>query len=232
MQRFSLPLVIAALLAAACTKPAAPPREEGLKIQSSIPPYYSHHGPKVDVGEFSEGLAAGDKDTLLETVAAMRRQWDSLAVMPMYVAALRLLEVGEPRQAAYWYQGAKYRAALFVRLLDRSTGTNRMGSEAYSRSRAHTAFLKLLQPYISRYALCDLQTYVETVNKAALENDTPIRFRRIYPDIDFLPESRWAEPAGAVEKHFREQTRRIIQNYDTIVEQRKAAGIHQTYCTG
>lgn len=201
-----------------------------LHIAVDVPPYYAQSGHRADVGAYSEGLSAADRNVVLETVGDMEKDWENLPVAAMYVAALRLFEIGERGRALYWYEGAKYRAALFMKLLDGSSEMNRMGSRAFVLSRAHTAFFLALRPYFGEYGLCDIGNYRETAARAASgRNGTP-KLDAIYPGVVFLPHEKWPAAVEKVNEDFARQVERTAETYETIVKQRKAAGTQEQYC--
>ena len=199
-------------------------------IAVSIPPYYVHTEHRAEIGEYSEGLSAMDRNVLLKTVEKMDKDWRNLPASAMYVAALRLFEIGERDRALYWYQGARYRADLMLELLDSSSGMNRMGSEAYTLSRAHTAFFTALRPHSGGHGLCDIRKYEEAIQRAVLQKDTLPNMSEIYPEVAFLPEEQWQSEAEKVKARFEARLKNTVDNYDRIVGHRKASGVHERYC--
>lgn len=203
---------------------------EKFHIAVNIPPYYSHTEHKAEVGRYSEGLSAMDRGILLKTVEEMEKDWQNLPAAAMYVAALRLFEIGEKDRALYWYQGARYRADLMLELLDDSNGMNRMGSKAYSNSRMHTAFFTALRYPLGGYGLCDIRKYEDAMQRAVFERDIVPDMKKIYPEVVFLPEEQWPPEVEKVKARFEARLKNTIDNYDQIVEQRKASGVHEQYC--
>lgn len=227
---------VAALAVVAVVAPAAyftfkkeEPNEE-FHIAVNIQPYYKHAEHRAEVGEYSEGLGAMDSEVLLKTVKEMDEDWENLPVVAMYVAALRLFEIHERERALYWYQGARYRADLFMELLDDTSAMNRMGSKAYSLSQAHTAFFLALKPYLGGYGLCDMHRYEEAMNLAVFKRDTVPKLNKIYPEVVFLAEEQWSGQAEKVKARFEMRLKNTADNYDEIVKHRKATGIHERYC--
>ncbi|HEX7025961.1 MAG TPA: hypothetical protein VF268_01835 [Gammaproteobacteria bacterium] len=199
-------------------------------IPAQVPPYYSDTGHRADVGRYSAGLSAMDGEVVLETVGEMEKDWENLPVTAMYVAALRLFEIGERDLALYWFQGAKYRGILFVELLDGSSDTNRMGGKAYALSKAHEVFFRLLRPYIGGHGLCDIRKYEDSLQRAVFNRDVVPKLNKIYPEIVFLSEEQWPGEAEKVKENLKNRLNITVSGYDEIVKQRKAAGLHDQYC--
>lgn len=81
-------------------------------------PYYDSRGPVVNVGPLSEALTTSNRDSLLATTRAMEGQHATLPVEAMYVAAVRLYDLGAREDALYWFYAAQYRARLFHAVAD------------------------------------------------------------------------------------------------------------------
>lgn len=203
---------------------------EEFHIAVDISPYYSHAEHRAEAGVYSEGLSATDREVILETVEAMDRDWENLPVAAMYIAALRLFEIGERDRALYWYQGARYRADLFMVLLEDDSGMNRMGSKAYSLSRAHTAFFLALRTHLGGYGLCDIRGYEQAMKRAVFERDVMPKLDDIYPEVVFIPEEQWPKEAEKVRTRFEDRLKNTAANYDAILKHRKATGVHGRYC--
>jgi hypothetical protein len=206
--------------------------ESGQKwhIAVDVPPYYTQSGHRAAVGAYSEGLSAADRNVVLQTVGDMEKDWENLPVTAMYVAALRLFEIEERDRALYWYEGAKYRAALFMKLLDGTSEMNRMGSKAFMLSRAHTAFFVALRPYIGEYGLCDIDNYRQTAERAGVGREDVPKLNTIYPGVVFLPQEKWPAAVKKVNEDFERQIARTAETYETIAQQSKAAATRGRYC--
>src|SRR5207237_10813455 len=64
------------------------------RIAVYIPPYYNSEGPVVEIGRFGKGLAAKDEPEFVETILKMKQSWRELRFPEMYVAAIRLYDLG------------------------------------------------------------------------------------------------------------------------------------------
>src|SRR6266542_1117513 len=93
-------------------------------IDVYVTPYYNSKSRSVSVGRFSSGLASVKEDEFLATITKMKKEWDRLTFPELYVAAIRLYDLGYRKEAVYWFYSAQYRGRQFGILLDQS----KMGS--------------------------------------------------------------------------------------------------------
>ncbi len=111
-------------------------------VEVYITPYYNSKGPAVDVGPFSNGLAAKSESEFLAAIAKMKASWETLNFPEMYVAAIRLYDLGFRKDSIYWFYSAQYRGRLFATLIDQ----NKMGSignAGFELFQAQNAFQQL-----------------------------------------------------------------------------------------
>ena len=99
-------LVACALNFALFSLQAAPPDINPSHIDAYITPYYNSKGPEVSVGRFSSGLASAKEDDFLTTIAEMKKDWNRLTFPELYVAAIRLYDLGYRKEAVYWFYSA------------------------------------------------------------------------------------------------------------------------------
>jgi len=64
------------------------------RIEVYITPYYNSDGPIIEVGRYSKGLAAKNEPEFLETILKMKQSWSELRFPELYVAAIRLYDLG------------------------------------------------------------------------------------------------------------------------------------------
>jgi hypothetical protein len=93
-------------------------------IEVYVTPYYNSKGSTIDVGAFSGGLAAKSESDLVATISQMKQSWETLNFAEVYVAAIRLYDLGFRKESIYWFYSAQYRGRLFATLADRE----KMGS--------------------------------------------------------------------------------------------------------
>src|SRR5262245_39666900 len=84
-----------------------------------VTPFYDSDGTKVEIGAFSEKLAKADAKSILDVTAELKKQKEKLRAEVMFVAAVRLYDLGHKDDAVYWFHTAKYRARIFVDTLDK-----------------------------------------------------------------------------------------------------------------
>jgi hypothetical protein len=83
------------------------------RIDVYVTPYYNSKGPAIDIGQFSKGLSAGNESEFVATIAKMKQSWNNLRFPEIYVAAIRLYDLGFRNEATYWFYSAQYRSRLF-----------------------------------------------------------------------------------------------------------------------
>ena len=138
--------VLPAATTAAITDPA--------RIDVYVAPYYNSAAPSVKVGNFSTGLASKSESEFVATIHAMKRQWKTLSFCQVYVAAIRLYDLGYRREAVYWFYTAQYRGRQFALLADRNKMGD-VGRSSFELLHAEDAFLELAGPYVNGYAFGD-----------------------------------------------------------------------------
>lgn len=197
-------------------------------IPVTVEPFYDANGPKVAVGKFSDGLAAGDKKTLLKTLAAMKAEWSELPAEAMYVAAIRLYDFGLKDDAVYWFYSAQYRASLVRGLLDPDR-LNAVGNPATALVQAHEAFLKQAGPYINGYAFGDIEKLLRTIAEVQAEGVRLPALKQLYPNVSFVSEDRWQKINYELNTGFSEYMQTIRENAEGIRAQRKISGMDGKY---
>jgi hypothetical protein len=80
------------------------------RIDVYVTPFYKSRGPTTEVGAFSKGVAASNEADFVATMPRMRQSSNELRFPEMYVAAIRLYDLGFRKEATYWFYSAEYRA--------------------------------------------------------------------------------------------------------------------------
>jgi len=159
-------------------------------IEVYITPYYNSNGPAIEVGRFSSGLAAKSESEFLATIAKMKQSWETLNFLELYVAAIRLYDLGFRKDSIYWFYSAQYRGRLFATLIDQ----NKMGSignAGFELFQAQNAFQQLVGPYINGYAFGDIDQLVPIIERVQREGKVVPELTKIYPGVVFKPKSEW-----------------------------------------
>ena len=159
-------------------------------IEVYITPYYNSKGPVIEVGPFSTDLATKNEAEFVGTIAKMKRSWDTLNFAEMYVAAIRLYDLGFRKESIYWFYSAQYRGRLFAGLIDRDK-MGSMGAPGFELYQAQNAFQQLVGPYINGYAFGDIDQLVPIIERVQREGKTVPDLTKIYPRVALKPKSEW-----------------------------------------
>ena len=159
-------------------------------IEVYVTPYYNSKGPAIDVGPFSNGLAAKSESEFVATIAKMKKSWDSLNFAETYIATIRLYDLGFRKESIYWFYSAQYRGRLFASLIDRDK-MGSMGNPGFELFQAQNAFQQLVGPYINGYAFGDIDQLVPIIERVQREGKVVPDLTKIYPRVAFKPKSEW-----------------------------------------
>jgi len=194
-----------------------------------ITPYYNSSGPQVNVGSFSKRLAEAKVDTIKDVASDMKKQWDSLPIEAMYVAAIRHYDLGQKDEAAYWFYSAQFRARLFVAVLSDQNGKS-IGGSAFEATAAYTAFQQLVGEYINGYIGGNIDQWIVTLETVRTEAEKTIpRLAAIYPKVSFIPENSWPEKNKEIAAGISRLKDQIVKSADEIKATRKQNGIEGKY---
>ena len=160
------------------------------RIEVYITPYYNSDGPVIEVGRFSKGLAAKNEPEFVETILKMKQSWSELRFPEVYVAAIRLYDLGFRNEATYWFYSAQYRGRLLASLVDQEK-MGSMGDPGVELVQAANAFQQLAGPYINGYAFGDIDRLVQIVERIQKDNKTPPALEKLYPGVTFKRQSEW-----------------------------------------
>jgi hypothetical protein len=160
------------------------------RIEVYITPYYNSDGPVIEVGRFSKGLAAKIAPEFVETILTMKRSWSELRFPEMYVAAIRLYDLGFRNESTYWFYSAQYRGRLCASLVDQEK-MGSMGAPAFELVQVANAFQQLAGPYINGYAFGNVDRLVQIVERVQKENKTVPALEKLYPGVIFKRQSEW-----------------------------------------
>jgi len=72
------------------------------RIEVYVTPYYNSKGPTINVGPFSKDLGANSEPEFVATIAKMKQSWDKLSFPEMYVAAIRLYDLGFRNESIFY----------------------------------------------------------------------------------------------------------------------------------
>jgi hypothetical protein len=159
-------------------------------IEVYVTPYYNSKGPAIDVGRFSNGLAAKAESEFAATIWKMKQSWATLNFAEVYVAAIRLYDLGFRKESIYWFYSAQYRGRLLATLIDQEK-MGSMGDPGFELFQAQNAFQQLVGPYINGYAFGDIDQLVPIIERVQREGKAVPDVTKIYPRVAFKPMSEW-----------------------------------------
>jgi hypothetical protein len=148
-------------------------------------------GPTLSVGPFSQGLSSSNESEFVTTISKMKESWKTLRFPEMYVAAIRLYDLGFRNEATYWFYSAQYRGRLLAGLVDREK-MGSVGAPAFELVQAANAFQQLVGPYINGYAFGDINQLIKIVERVQNENKSVVDLEKIYPNVTFKQRSEWS----------------------------------------
>jgi len=193
-----------------------------------VTPFYDSEGLKIDVGPYSEELAAADAKTIGDVIAKLKKDQSKLRAEVMYVAAIRLYDLGRKDEAIYWFYAAQYRGRLFTALLDPAQ-VGGIGDEAFELKQAYNAFNQLAGVYINGYAFGELDTLKKSLQQVLDEKTKRPKLLQAYPEVKFIPESAWLARNTQVADGLAKLLDYVENNAESIRAQRKASGIEGKY---
>lgn len=166
------------------------PVSDPARIEVYVTPYYNSNGPVIEVGRFSEGLAAKSEQEFADTILKMKQAWNELRFPEMYVAAIRLYDLGFRNESTYWFYSAQYRGRLLASLVDQQK-MGSIGAPAFELVQAANAFQQLVGPFINGYAFGDIDRLVQIIERVQTENKTVPDLKKLYPSVTFKRQSEW-----------------------------------------
>jgi hypothetical protein len=197
-------------------------------IDVYVTPYYNSKGPSVSVGRFSSGLASAKEDEFLATITTMKKDWDQLTFPELYVAAIRLYDLGYRKEAVYWFYSAQYRGRQFGILLDQSK-MGSIGSPGFELLQAQNAFLQLVGPYINGYAFGDTDGLVKVVERVQQEGRKMPDLQTTYPGVTFRSKSAWQSANTDLADGMSKLISTLKEKKDDIKRQRIQQGIEEKF---
>jgi hypothetical protein len=185
-------------------------------------------GPAVNVGRFSLGLASAKEDDFLTTIAQMKKDWDRLTFPELYVAAIRLYDLGYRKEAVYWFYSAQYRGRQFGVLLDH-TKMGSIGSPGFELLHAQNAFYQLVGTYINGYAFGDTDGLVKIVEKVQKKGRHIPDLQAAYPGVTFRSKSEWQSANAELADGMNQLISMLKEKKDDIRRQRIERGVEEKF---
>ena len=207
---------------------AAQPVSDASHIDVYVTPFYNSKGPSVSVGRFSSGLASAKEDEFLVTITKMKKNWDQLTFLELYVAAIRLYDLGYRKEAVYWFYSAQYRGRQFGILLDQSK-MGSIGSPGFELLQAQNAFFQLVGPYINGYAFGDMDALVKVVERVQQEGRKIPDVQTTYPGVTFRSKSEWESANTDLADGMSKLISTLKEKKDDIKRQRIQQGVEEKF---
>ncbi len=197
------------------------------KIPIYVSPFYNSEGPDINVGKYSKKLKTSDAKELEETIQQMLREKDSLTPEQMFVASIRLYELGEKDKAVYWFYEAQYRARLFSSAIIQSGG---IGDKSFELKQAYGAFQQLAGTELNGYAGCDPDKWLATLKKVKAGNKSSPDLAMIFPEVRLVEKEKWNSLNSEVSSGMDGLSKYIEQSKPTWKQQRAANNADEKYC--
>src|SRR5213592_235976 len=186
----NLPALLAVVFLGYAVVAAGQNISDPARIEVYVTPYYNSKGPTINVGPFSKGLGANTEPEFVTTIGRMKQSWDNLSFPEMYVAAIRLYDLGFRKESIYWFYSAQYRGRLLATLVDRDK-MGSMGEPGFELVHAANAFQQLVGPYVNGYAFGDIDQLIPIIERVQREGKVVPDLTKIYSRVAFKPKSEW-----------------------------------------
>lgn len=184
-------LVLAAFGLANVLSVAVPARaDDPGRIDAYVTPYYNSSGPVVHIGKYSAGLASKNDAAFVATIQQMKKRWNRLSFVELYVGASRLYDLGYRWEATYWFYTAQYCGRQFALLADQKK-IGSIGDPGFELYHAQGAFFQVVGPNINGYAFGDIDALVTIIRRVQVENRTVRDVQAIYPHVAFTSKGGW-----------------------------------------
>ena len=225
VSRFLVPVavIVASRLFAAPAMAGDPGRIEGY-----VTPYYNSAGPVIRVGEYSAGLASKNSSAFVATILQMKKNWAKLNFAEVYVAAIRLYDLGYRSEATYWFYTAQYKGRLFALLADQNKLGN-TGDPGFELYHAQEAFFAVVGPSINGYAFGDIDSLVPTIRRVQSENTSVPDVRSAYPGVAFVPKQQWQRINAQLNSGLGQLAGQLPSQKGAIAQQRARNGTQARY---
>ena len=167
---------------------------EAARMPISVMPYYNSDPLTINVGKLSKPLMSDNPNDILEISDKAKSQMENIPLEALYVMAIRLFDLGEKADGAYWYYNAQFRTRVLNALLqnDPDIINNNIGSDTFEKLSAYNAFTELAGQYINpalaqdpegwTKILGDVSTDLKDLDIRAFVNDFPQMANKILDD--------------------------------------------------
>ena len=198
------------------------------RVGGYVLPFYDSNGPVIKVGPYSRGLATRNGNAFVSTILQMKKQWNRLSFPELYVAAIRLYDLGYRNEATYWFYSAQYKGRQFAMLVDqRKLGD--IGDPGFELYHAQEAFLEVAGPAINGYAFGDTGSLRRIIQRIATENRAVSDLPSIYPGVAFKNRAQWQELNAGLNDGLSKLSLQLMTQKDRFAQQREQNGTAQRF---
>lgn len=193
-----------------------------------VSPYYDSKKPTVKVGKYSKGLASKDEKVFSKTILEMKQNLQHLNSIELYIASIRLYDMGYRDESVYWFYLAQMQSRVFANILDRKK-VGKMGSFSFELYQANTSFYQLSGPFINGYAFKDMDKLVKVLKNVKDKKITYKQMQTLYPKAKFIPKSKAIKVIHKVFGSIDGFIDYIKKDSAKIKQQREKSGISAKY---
>lgn len=191
-----------------------------------VMPWYNSEGLVINVGKYSEALKQNTSAALLETARQMKEHIDQVPIEALYVLVVRLYDMDEKEESAYWFYVAQFRARVFKGMLAEIGG---IGDKGFELQQAFASFNQLAGTYINGYIGGNVDKWVQVIERAG-ETCKNMGYVGVpYPDIKFRPVAEQPAIVASVYKGLMELKEKISNEKKEIERIRKENGVNGKY---
>lgn len=220
-------VTLALLAITALSSPPTALADDASRVSGYVLPYYDSNGPVIKVGPYSKGLAMGGS-AFVSTILQMKKQLNRLNFPELYVAAIRLYDLGYRNEATYWFYSAQYKGRQFAMLVDQGK-LGSIGDPGFELYHAQDAFFQVAGPTINGYAFGDTETLRRIIERVAGENRTVSDLPSIYPGVAFKNRSQWHEINDSLNDGLSKLSTQLMTQKDRFAQQRAQNGTAQRF---
>ena len=185
-------LAVASVIIVACAT------AEAARMPISILPYYNSDPLTINVGELSKPLMSDNPNDILKIAEVAKKQTENIPLEALYVMAIRLFDLGEKTEGAYWFYNAQFRTRVLNALLknDPDVINKNIDSDTFNKLSAYNAFIETAGQYINpelaqdpdgwMKILGDVSTDLKDLDIKAFVNDFPQMANKVldeHPEI-------------------------------------------------
>jgi hypothetical protein len=160
----------------------------------------------------------------------MRQSWNELHFPELYVAAIRLYDLGFRNESTYWFYSAQYRGRLFASLVDREK-IGSIGAPGFELVQAANAFQQLVGPYINGYAFGDIDRLTAIISRVQKENKSVPDMEKLYPGVLFKPRGEWEAANNSLNEGLTKLLEMLRDQKGTIKKTRIENGTEAKFAT-